>query len=86
MYKYKTNNSLMVYDTKEMGMLIDVNGCDLFQIEKDENEIFKILEAFTVPRTYEEGYNFISKRMYLDDDLFKEYFDIMCENNILKNK
>ncbi len=82
--KYKINNSLMAFDVIDEGIILNVADNNLITIEKKEDIVIEIIQAFLEPKTYEEAYKDICTKFYVDKDDFNEAFEFMLLNNILK--
>lgn len=82
--KYKINESLMAFDVKKVGIILSVTDNDLITVEEKEDIVLEIVKAFLEPRTYEEAYEFVSEKLYVDKDDFNDCFEFMTLNNILK--
>lgn len=82
--KYKINESLMAFDVKKVGVILNVTDNDLITVEEKEDVVLEIVKAFLKPRTYEEAYEFVSSKLYVDRDDFNDCFEFMILNNILK--
>ena len=49
--KYITNESMMLHETKQEGIVISVTDSELITIEEKEEEILAIIKAFVEPGT-----------------------------------
>lgn len=81
---YVLNESVMCKNTKTNELIISVPGVDMLSVTEGQEELCEILAIFLEPCTFEEGFELINQKYYIDRAHFIEYFDILRFNNILK--
>ena len=81
---YILNNSTMCKYTKEKELIISVPGKDVITVNEGQEILCDFLELFLTPHTYEESFESINLKHYVDRIHFSEFFDFCRENNILK--
>ena len=81
---YVLNNSTMCKYTKEKELIITVPGMDIMTVCEGQEILCDFFEVFLTPRTYEEGFEAINLKHYLNRVHYSEYFDFCRKNNILK--
>ena len=81
---YVLNNSTMCKYTKEDELIITVPGVDVMTVTEGQDVLCDLFEIFLTPRTYEESFELINEKHYVDKVHFAEYFEFFRENNILK--
>ena len=82
--KYITNESMMLHETKQEGIVISVTDSELITIEEKEEEILAIIKAFVEPGTIEQGYIRASEENYIDEIEYQDCVEFMLANNMLK--
>ena len=82
--KYKINESLLAFDMKDEGILLNVTDNDLISVEEKEDVVLKIIMAFLEPRSFEQAFKYVLNDMYIDESDFNDCFEFMRLNNMLK--
>ena len=63
--KYKINESLLAFDMRNEGILLNVTDNDFIAIEDKEDIVLKIIVAFLEPRSFEQAFEYVSNEMYV---------------------
>lgn len=82
--RYILNDSVMLHESKEDGILISVTGNEIISISDKEDVVLEIFKVFTTPRTFDEAYNVACSEEFILENAFQECFEFMCINNLLK--
>lgn len=82
--RYVLNNSTMCKYTKENELIMTVPGKDVMTVTEGQEILCDLFEIFLTPHTYEESFELINLKHYIDRIHFMEYFSFFRENNLLK--
>ena len=82
--QYVLNNSVMCKYTKDDELIISTPGVDVMTVTEDGDVVCDIFEIFMKPHTYEESFELINLKHYIDQHHYSEYFEFFRTNNILK--
>lgn len=73
--------TLLIFENKLVITAVDSNP---IEVEEGKNEITNLLKIFCDPKTYEQAYEEINKKIYITEKHYKEIFEFLRVNNILK--
>lgn len=81
---YVLNNSTMCKYTEDNELIITVPGEDVMTVSEGQEILCDLFEIFLSPHTYEESFELINLKHYIDRIRFSEYFDFFRKNNLFK--
>lgn len=82
--RYVLNNSVVCKYTQENELVIVAPETDIMTVTEGQEILCDLFELFLTPRTFEESFEMINLKHYIDRIHFEEYFELFRANNILK--